>query len=122
MNHKCLMWLPFSSLNNQTGKADCTNGEIFLDEDSKAVLSGSSWQVCRRMIYVPRSAQKGFAVGFWPIPEAFWPDVNAPSLVRQFYGSLTIVFTCKLLIYGLCHSLPELRIPLSNSRALTKNL
>ena len=36
------------------------------------------------MIYVPRSAQKGFAVGFWPIPEAFWPDINAATLVLLF--------------------------------------
>lgn len=63
-----------------SGKNDCAS-EIPLDEDSKASFAGSSWQVCRKMIYVPRSAQKGFAVGFWPIPEAFWPDVNAPSLV-----------------------------------------
>jgi hypothetical protein len=64
-----------------TGKGDCSGGEVLLDDDSKAVFAGSSWQVCRRMIYVPRSAQKGFAVGFWPIPDAFWPDVNVPSLV-----------------------------------------
>jgi hypothetical protein len=30
---------------------------------------------------VPRSAQKGFAVGFWPIPESFWPDLSSSSLV-----------------------------------------
>ncbi|XP_057380778.1 integrator complex subunit 6-like [Daphnia carinata] len=75
------------------GKADCTNGEVLLDEDSKAIFSGSSWQVCRRMIYVPRSAQKGFAVGFWPIPEAFWPDVNAPSLSPRTAHPV-VQFTC----------------------------
>ena len=60
-------------------KGDGPNGEVVLDDESK--FGGSAWQCCRRMIYVPRSAQKGFAVGFWPIPEAFWPDVSAPSLV-----------------------------------------
>lgn len=63
-----------------TGKDDCSSGEVFLDDDTKAVFAESSWQVGRRMIHVPRSA-KGFAVGFWPIPEAFWPDVNTRSLV-----------------------------------------
>jgi integrator complex subunit 6 len=63
-----------------------------LDDDSKAVFAGSSWQVCRRMIYVPRSAQKGFAVGFWPIPEAFWPDVNAPSLVCKHFFFFPVLY------------------------------
>lgn len=39
-----------------------------------------SWQSCRRLIYVQRSAQKGYSVGHWPLPEAFWPDLNSPSL------------------------------------------
>jgi len=42
---------------------------------------GTRWHSTRRMIFVPRSAQKsGFAGGFWPIPEAFWPDSTLPSL------------------------------------------
>lgn len=64
-----------------SGKGDMSNGDMLLDDDAKSAFAGSSWQSCRRMIYVPRSAQKGFAVGFWPIPEAFWPDVNAATLV-----------------------------------------
>ncbi|XP_046654830.1 integrator complex subunit 6-like isoform X2 [Daphnia pulicaria] len=75
------------------GKGDCSSSEVLLDDDSKAVFAGSSWQVCRRMIYVPRSAQKGFAVGFWPIPEAFWPDVNAPSLSPRTAHPV-VQFTC----------------------------
>ncbi|KAK8781703.1 hypothetical protein V5799_016958 [Amblyomma americanum] len=39
-----------------------------------------NWQSCRRLIYVQRSAQKGYSVGHWPLPEAFWPDLNSPSL------------------------------------------
>jgi hypothetical protein len=65
-------------------KGDGTNGEIVIDDDVKSAFAGSSWQSCRKMIYVPRSAQKGFAVGFWPIPEAFWPDINAATLVLLF--------------------------------------
>ena len=41
----------------------------------------TAWHSARKLIYVPKSAQKGFAVGFWPIPEAFWPDPNASNLV-----------------------------------------
>lgn len=40
-----------------------------------------------------RSAQKGFAVGFWPLPEAFWPDVNAPSLPQRS-AHPNVKFTC----------------------------
>lgn len=42
--------------------------------------SNTSWQTCRKLIYVQRSAQKGYSVGHWPIPEAFWPDQNSPAL------------------------------------------
>lgn len=44
--------------------------------------NGASWQSCRKLIIVPRSAQKGYTVGHWPIPESFWPDINNDSLVR----------------------------------------
>ncbi|XP_070173292.1 integrator complex subunit 6-like isoform X2 [Littorina saxatilis] len=40
----------------------------------------TSWQTCRRLIYVPRSAAKGQFNGHWPIPEGFWPDVQSPQL------------------------------------------
>ena len=55
--------------------------------------SNVAWHNCRRLIYVPRSAQKGFAVGFWPLPEAFWPDVNAPSLPQRS-AHPKVNFTC----------------------------
>ncbi|XP_054268815.1 integrator complex subunit 6 [Macrosteles quadrilineatus] len=43
-------------------------------------INNTAWHNCRRLIYVPKSAQKGFAIGFWPIPESFWPDLSASSL------------------------------------------
>lgn len=42
--------------------------------------NNTSWHNCRRLIYVPRSAQKGYSVGHWPIPEAFWPDLQCSAL------------------------------------------
>ncbi len=59
------------------------------------VLSASTvaWHSCRKLIYVPRSAQKGFAVGFWPLPEAFWPDVNAPALPQRS-AHPKVTFSC----------------------------
>ena len=55
--------------------------------------SNTSWHSCRKLIYVQRSAQKGFAVGFWPLPEAFWPDVNASTLPTRS-AHPTLKFTC----------------------------
>ena len=52
-----------------------------------------AWHNCRKLIYVPRSAQKGFAVGFWPLPEAFWPDIAAPALPQRS-AHPNIKFTC----------------------------
>ncbi|XP_063979474.1 integrator complex subunit 6 [Diachasmimorpha longicaudata] len=53
----------------------------------------TAWHSCRRLIYVPRSAQKGFAVGFWPIPESFWPDLSASTLPPRTAHPL-VKFTC----------------------------
>ena len=52
--------------------------EIRLDDESDE--KSKSWTSCRRLIYVQRSAQKGYSVGHWPIPESFWPDLNNPTL------------------------------------------
>ncbi|XP_017782990.1 PREDICTED: integrator complex subunit 6-A isoform X2 [Nicrophorus vespilloides] len=44
-------------------------------------VANTSWYICRKMIYVPRaSTQKGYPIGFWPIPESFWPEVTATVL------------------------------------------
>lgn len=53
-----------------------------------------NWQNTRSLIYVPRSsAQKGFAIGHWPIPEAFWSDSNLPALPQRSAHPL-VKFTC----------------------------
>jgi integrator complex subunit 6 len=54
------------------------NEEITLDENGED--KSKSWTSCRKMIYVQRSAQKGYSVGHWPIPESFWPDLQNPTL------------------------------------------
>lgn len=56
-------------------------------------VGNTAWHSCRRLIYVPRQAQKGFAVGFWPIPESFWPDLNASSLPPRS-AHPNVKFTC----------------------------
>ena len=35
----------------------------------------------------------GFAVGFWPLPEAFWPEVSAHTLPQRS-AHPTLKFTC----------------------------
>ncbi|KAG8181042.1 hypothetical protein JTE90_024788 [Oedothorax gibbosus] len=42
--------------------------------------NNNTWQSCRKLIYVQRSAQKGYTVGHWPVPESFWPDPGSPAL------------------------------------------
>lgn len=48
--------------------------------DDKNGTSKPGWQSSKKMIYVPRTNQKGFAGGFWPIPESFWPETLLPSI------------------------------------------
>lgn len=88
-------------LNNETQHADddenedennTTNGaRTYLPNPT--VPGNTAWHSCRRLIYVPRSAQKGFAVGFWPIPESFWPDLSASSLPARS-AHPNVKFTC----------------------------
>ncbi|XP_066955272.1 integrator complex subunit 6 isoform X1 [Macrobrachium rosenbergii] len=55
--------------------------------------SSNAWHNCRKMIYVPRPAQRGSPSGFWPIPESFWPDVNTVSLPARS-AHPNVKFTC----------------------------
>lgn len=61
--------------------------KLEMEEEKKAnspmtglSVPNNSWHNCRKLIYVPRSAQKGYSVGHWPIPEAFWPDTTNSTL------------------------------------------
>lgn len=58
------------------------NEENGKDDEKKRPPSPSppAWHNCRKQIYVNRSAQKGYAIGHWPIPEAFWPDLSSAAL------------------------------------------
>lgn len=60
---------------------------------SLALAGNAAWHSCRRLIYVPRQAQKGFPVGFWPIPESFWPDLSATTLPPRS-AHPNVKFTC----------------------------
>lgn len=52
---------------------------------------------------MPRAtAQKGFAVGFWPIPESFRPDPNAASLVLHL--------TIYKIVSNLLGNVPQFRL------------
>ncbi|KAG9349200.1 hypothetical protein JZ751_027643 [Albula glossodonta] len=39
------------------------------------------WHSCHKLIYVRPNPKTGVPLGHWPIPEAFWPDQNSPTLV-----------------------------------------
>ncbi|KAJ8865646.1 hypothetical protein PR048_033166 [Dryococelus australis] len=91
----------------KVGNLDWTKDVIIEDEETKSLVknslnelpvtscapSSTAWQTCRRLIYVQRSAQKGFAVGFWPIPESFWPDQSLSSLPPRS-SHPNVKFTC----------------------------
>ena len=76
--------------NLDANRADVVNEE---EKSKRAVtptppssIAGNfAWHTCRKLIYVPRSAQKGYSVGHWPIPESFWPDLNSPMLVGLIF-------------------------------------
>lgn len=50
------------------------------------------WHCCHKLIYVRPNPKTGVPIGHWPIPEAFWPDQNSPTLVRNLYKKYTHMF------------------------------
>ncbi|XP_033866023.1 integrator complex subunit 6-like isoform X3 [Acipenser ruthenus] len=44
-------------------------------------LGPQVWHSCHKLIYVRPNPKTGVPIGHWPIPEAFWPDQNSPTLV-----------------------------------------
>lgn len=68
------------------------NNGIGNDRITPNILN-TSWHNCRKMIYVPKSTQKSFCVGFWPIPESFWPEVTA-SVLPARSAHPNVKFTC----------------------------
>lgn len=88
-----------------------TNGDN-LNGDSK------NWTSCRKLIYVQRSAQKGYSVGHWPIPESFWPDVNSPCLPPRTAHPL-VKFSCTDTVPMVIENLPFDKYELEPS-ALTR--
>ncbi|RWS17476.1 integrator complex subunit 6-like protein [Dinothrombium tinctorium] len=86
--------------NNSNNSSSNSNGN-----NSSSVPVKPAWHSCRKLIYVQRSAQKGYSVGYWPIPEAFWPDLNCPSLPPRTSHPI-VKFTCNNSDYMVIDNLP----------------
>uniref|UniRef100_A0A8D3D516 Integrator complex subunit 6 n=1 Tax=Scophthalmus maximus TaxID=52904 RepID=A0A8D3D516_SCOMX len=51
------------------------------DAPAEALKSGlQPWHCCHKLIYVRPNPKTGVPIGHWPVPEAFWPDQNSPTL------------------------------------------
>ncbi|XP_074514076.1 integrator complex subunit 6 [Sebastes fasciatus] len=51
------------------------------DAPAEPVKSGpQTWHCCHKLIYVRPNPKTGVPIGHWPVPEAFWPDQNSPTL------------------------------------------
>ncbi|RWS30395.1 integrator complex subunit 6-like protein [Leptotrombidium deliense] len=83
---------------NNSNSSNSSNGSL-------SAPSKPQWHSCRKLIYVQRSAQKGYSVGHWPIPEAFWPDLNCPSLPPRTSHPI-VKFTCSNSDYMVIDNLP----------------
>lgn len=80
--------------NNEENEEETVNGPRPQTHLQNPILPGNTaWHSCRRLIYVPKSAHKGFPIGFWPIPESFWPDLSASSLPPRS-AHPNVKFTC----------------------------
>ncbi|KAF7287926.1 integrator complex subunit 6 [Rhynchophorus ferrugineus] len=61
------------------------------DRNQANVPQNTLWHNCRKMIYVPKNNK--YCVGFWPIPESFWPEVTA-SVLPPRSAHPNVKFTC----------------------------
>ncbi|XP_061697546.1 integrator complex subunit 6 [Syngnathoides biaculeatus] len=51
------------------------------DAPPEALKAGPQpWHCCHKLIYVRPNPKTGVPIGHWPVPEAFWPDQNSPTL------------------------------------------
>ncbi|XP_068592702.1 integrator complex subunit 6 [Cebidichthys violaceus] len=51
------------------------------DAPAEVLKAGpQTWHCCHKLIYVRPNPKTGVPIGHWPIPEAFWPDQNSPTL------------------------------------------
>ncbi|XP_035250530.1 integrator complex subunit 6 [Anguilla anguilla] len=52
-----------------------------VEDGPPEVKAGSQpWHNSHKLIYVRPNPKTGVPLGHWPIPEAFWPDQNSPTL------------------------------------------
>lgn len=61
------------------------------DRNQSNIAHNTPWHNCRKMIYVPKNTK--YCVGFWPIPESFWPEVTA-SVLPPRSAHPNVKFTC----------------------------
>uniref|UniRef100_A0A7N6AV35 VWFA domain-containing protein n=1 Tax=Anabas testudineus TaxID=64144 RepID=A0A7N6AV35_ANATE len=54
--------------------------EGLVNNSCSASSGPQPWHCCHKLIYVRPNPKTGVPIGHWPIPEAFWPDQNSPTL------------------------------------------
>ena len=57
---------------------------------SLQIVSDRLWEKCKRMILIPKTVAKSYAIGHWPIPEDYWLLLNSSTLV--IYNILFVFF------------------------------
>uniref|UniRef100_A0A3P8V124 Integrator complex subunit 6 n=1 Tax=Cynoglossus semilaevis TaxID=244447 RepID=A0A3P8V124_CYNSE len=69
--------------------------------EAEALKSGPQpWHCCHKLIYVRPNPKTGVPIGHWPIPEAFWPDQNSPTLLQADPFAKICVFVCNSAKYS----------------------
>ncbi|ESN90694.1 hypothetical protein HELRODRAFT_96652 [Helobdella robusta] len=84
---------PHSNNNNNNNNNDSNNNNGGSGKSQNSPQN-QPWHNCKRLIYVPRSAQRGGTVGHWPIPEAYWPDASRDVLPPRTAHPI-INFSCQ---------------------------
>ncbi|XP_072385063.1 integrator complex subunit 6-B [Diabrotica undecimpunctata] len=73
---------PPPQYDKEEGKDDILKENEYAEMNNDRGLNmpiNTSWHNCRKMIYVPK-ASKAYCIGYWPIPESFWPEATASAL------------------------------------------
>uniref|UniRef100_A0A182PVI4 VWFA domain-containing protein n=1 Tax=Anopheles epiroticus TaxID=199890 RepID=A0A182PVI4_9DIPT len=68
-----------------------------ISNNGESSATDLQFQSTKRMIYVPKQhpSQKTFPVGYWPIPEPYWPDPKLTTLPpRDAHPKIKIISPC----------------------------
>ena len=85
-----------SRMASSSGTGVMVQFEKIIEKNTRPELNSNEskpWHNTKSMIFVRHNYKTGNFTGFWPIPEAFWPDPNETQCPAR-KATPTLKFSC----------------------------